>query len=36
MLIVSLIVILASCATNNGWGVAAGLFLLLISPACDS
>lgn len=35
MLIVSLIVIFASVKSNNCWGVAVGLVLLLLSPLID-
>jgi hypothetical protein len=35
MLIVSLIVMFVSVKSNNGWGVAVGLFLMLVSPLCD-
>jgi hypothetical protein len=35
MLILSLLVMLISVKSNNGLGVAVGLFLLLISPFCD-
>jgi hypothetical protein len=35
MLIVSLIIMFVSVQSNNGWGVAVGLFLLLVSPLCD-
>jgi len=34
-LIVSLIVIFASVVSNNCWGIAVGLVLLLISPLAD-
>jgi hypothetical protein len=34
MLFIALIVMFASVKANNGWGVAVGLFLLLISPLC--
>jgi hypothetical protein len=34
MLVLSLIVMFVSAKANNGWGVAVGLFLLLISPLC--
>jgi hypothetical protein len=35
ILAIGLIIMFASVASNNGWGVAAGLVLLLISPLVD-
>lgn len=35
VIILSLVVMFVSIKSNNGWGVAVGLFLLLISPFCD-
>jgi uncharacterized membrane protein len=35
MLIVSIGVIFASVKSNNSWGVAVGLVLLLLSPLID-
>jgi hypothetical protein len=35
MLIIALIAMFVSVQSNNGWGVAVGLFLMLVSPLCD-
>lgn len=36
MLLFSLVVMFICVQSNNGWGVAAGFFCLLISPLCDN